>query len=579
MIRRTRLATLLLLCLIPCALAVQVQSVRIEGIAQPELLHNAKLSLSLARAQKAKSDMSEERLAFLLRSAPEEIRSALEPFGYYDAEVATDVQRHGDSADVVFTVKPGEPVRVRRHDVQVRGEASTDPIVAKAVAAFVPRQGDVLDHRLYETSKQEVDGRLLEHGYFDARQITHRVEVTRAAHAADIDVTWDSGNRYRFGATSFAGSQFKPGLLDPLLRFKPGDAYRQDRLLATQQSLADLDYFGTVEVAPDTDQRADGQLPITVTTTPAKRNVYSAGLSYGTDSGAGITLGYERRWLNRGGHKFDAQLEWAQNRKLLAARYRIPAFGWLDGWYALATNLRDEHTDAGHTRLAEIVGSRSGRLHHWTLTAALHAQRERYQDALYPGFDRFATLVFPSISAQTQRVDDKLYPTRGWGLGMDASGGATAIGSDVDFLQVHARASWVHPLGESNRVLLRGEVGHIVTGNFNSLPPSLRYYAGGDNSVRGYAYQEIGPRVNGLNVGAPNLLTLSAEFEHRFTPTWGAAVFADDGDAFVDTPRSHLGVGFGLRWRSPVGLVRIDLAHGFQGRAPVHLYLGIGSDL
>ncbi|MBS0193385.1 MAG: outer membrane protein assembly factor [Proteobacteria bacterium] len=576
---RSRVAAIALLLALPCAHAARVADVRVLGIAQAEPLHNALLSLSLARAQAAKSTMSEERLAFLLRKAPEEIRTALEPFGYYDARVDAEVTRQGDAASVVLRVQMGEPVRVRTSQVAVRGPAGSDPPIASEVKHFQPKPGKVLDHREYEASKREVERGLQARGYFDAKADAHRVEVTRAAHAADIDLSWDSGVRYRFGATTFGPNQFKPGLFQPLLRWKPGQAYDDKRLLALQQSLTDLDYFGTVEVTPDVEQRSDGQVPINVGTTPAKRNVYSAGLSYGTDSGVGVTLGFSRRWLNRGGHKFDAQLEWAQNRKLLATRYRIPAFAWLDGWYDLSTNYRDEITDAGHTQLAELVGSRTGRLDRWNLTAAFHVQRERYQDALYPAFDRYATLVFPSLSVQTTRADDKLYPTRGWSLAADVSGGSSALGSDVDFLQLHARASWIHPLGERNRVLLRGEFGHVFTGNFAELPPSLRYFAGGDTSVRGYSYQEIGPRVNGINIGASNLAVVSAEFEHRFTQTWGAAVFADDGDAFDNRPRSNLGVGFGLRWRSPVGPVRIDIAHGFQSRAPVHLHINLGAEL
>lgn len=577
MTRSIRIATLLALSTIPCAHAALVGDVRIVGIADADAAHNAELSTALRRAQG--KDVSDARLAFLLRQATEEIRAALEPFGYYDATISAQTQRSGAKTDITLTVDPGKPVQVTASHVQVHGDGAADPSVAHAVQQFKPTIGHILDHRQYEASKQDIERRLNEHGYFDANATAHRVEVTRATHSADIDLNWETGPRYRFGATTFGANQLKPGLLDPLLRWKPGQLYRADRLLDFQQALADLDYFSSVDVSPDVEHRADGLVPITVTTTPAKRNVYSTGLSYGTDSGAGVTLGYERRWLNARGDKFDSQMEWAQNRKLLAARYRIPAFGWLDGWYGLSSQLRDESTDAGHTRLAELVGSRTGRWHHWNLTAALHLQRERYQDAGFPGLDRFATLVFPSVSAQTTHTDDKLYPTRGWSLALDASGGATAIGSDVDFAQLHARAAWMHPFGDRNRLLLRGEIGHVFTGSFNQLPPSLRYYAGGDNSVRGYSYQEIGPRINGQNVGAPNLLIGSVEFEHRFTQTWGAAVFADDGDAFEHTPRSNLGVGFGLRWRSPVGPIRIDLAHGFNSAAPVHLHLNIGSEL
>ncbi len=563
------------------AIAVRVQDVRITGIGDPDAFHNAQQSVSLLRAGTAtNADLSEERLAFLLRKAPEEIRIALEPYGYYDTKVVPAVQRNGDTASVTFAVTLGEPVHVASSAVAMNGQAHDDAVVMRTLKRFKPKVGQTLDHRVYEASKQEVGRQLGERGYFDANLAKRRVEVTRATHAAAIDVAWDSGARYNFGATTFAPNQLRPDLLDPLLEWKPGEPYDQAKLLNTQQSLVDLDYFAVVDVSPDLEHKADGAVAIAIGTTPAKRNVYSAGLSYGTDSGAGVQLGFNRRWVNRRGHKADAQLEWAQKRKIVAAQYRVPAFGWLDGWYALSTSLRDEQTDAVNQRLIELVGSRTGRLRDWHLTAAMHVQRERYQDALFPAFDRYATLVFPAFSVQTSHGDDKLYPTRGWGLSADLRGGTTSIGSDVDFAQFRVLGNYVRSFGRRDRLLLRGEIGRSFTRNFDQLPPSLRFYAGGDRSVRGYGYQEIGPRVNGKNVGARNLAVFSIEAEHRFTKQWGAAAFVDAGDAFDGSPHAHVGVGVGLRWRSPVGPVRIDIAHGLNDPdSPVRLHINIGTDL
>ena len=563
------------------AFAVHVQDVRITGIADPDQLHNATLSVSLLRDAASKTAIiGDERLAFLLRKAPEEIRTALEPYGYYDTKVVPDVQHTGDIVSVTFAVTLGEPVKVTTAAIAMNGAAHDDATIMRTLKRFKPRDGEVLDHREYEASKLAVSRTLGERGYLDAKLATHRVEVTRATHAAAIDVAWDSGIRYAFGATTFAPNQLRPGLLDPLLRWKPGEPYDQAKLLTTQQALIDLDYFAVVDVAPDTAHKAGGQVPIAISTTPAKRNVYSAGLAYGTDSGAGVQLGFNRRWINRRGHKFTAQIDYAQKLKVASAQYRIPAFGWLDGWYALTTNLRDEQTDAGHTRLAEIIGSRTGIWHDWTLTAAMHAQRERYQDTLFPDFDRYATLVFPSLTAQYTDTDNKLYPSRGWGLTTDLRGGSAAIGSDVGFVQARVKATFVHSFGWRNRLLVRGEIGRTFTGDFADLPPSLRFYAGGDNSVRGYGYQEIGPRVNDRNVGGRNLAVFSVEGERRFTDTWGVAAFVDAGDAFDNSPQLRVGVGLGLRWRSPVGPVRIDIAHGLDDPAsPVRLHLNIGTDL
>ncbi len=577
---QTCIALAALLAVAP-AIAAHVQDVRITGIADPDQLHNAQLSLSLLREGASQtSAIGDERLAFLLRKAPEEIRSALEPYGYYDAKVVPDVQRSGDSVSVTFAVDLGEPVHVATSSVAMDGAAHADAVVMRTVQRFRPRVDQVFDHRVYEASKLEVSRHLDERGYFDANLARRRVEVTRVTHSAAIDVGWDSGVRYAFGATTFAPNQLRPGLLDPLLRWKPGEPYDQAKLLTMQQALIDLDYFAVVDVEPDTEHKADGKVPIRIDTTPAKRNVYSAGLSYGTDSGAGVQLGFDRRWINRRGHKFTAQLDYAQKLKVASAQYRIPAFRWIDGWYALTTNLRDEQTDAGHTRLAEIIGSRTGIWRDWTLTAAMHAQRERYQDALFPDFDRYATLVFPTLTAQYRHTDDTLYPSRGWGLTTDLRGGSTAIGSDLSFVQARVKATFVHSFGWRNRLLLRAEIGRTFTGDFNDLPPSLRFYAGGDNSVRGYGYQEIGPHVNDRNIGGRNLAVFSVEGERRFTRTWGMAAFVDAGAAFDHSPQMHVGVGVGLRWRSPVGPVRIDIAHGLNHPAsPVRLHLDIGTDL
>jgi translocation and assembly module TamA len=563
------------------AVAVRVQGVDITGITDADALHNARQSLSLLRSGTANSaNVSEERLSFLLRKAPEEIRAALEPYGYYDTTIKPDVQRNGDAISVHLAVQLGEPVHVASSKVAMNGPAHDDAKVTNKVDGFKPQVGQVLDHRLYEASKNGVSRELGEHGYFDANLAQHRVEVTRATHSAAIDIAWDSGPRYAFGATTFGPNQFRPGLLDPLLRWKAGQPYDQAKLLATQQSLVDLDYFGVVDVSPDLEHKADGAVPIAISTTPAKRNVYSAGLSYGTDTGVGVRLGFDRRWVNRRGHKISTQLEWAQKRKIAAAEYRIPAFGWLDGWYALSTSLRDETSDAVRDRIAEVVASRTGLIGGWNLTAAMHVQRESYQDAAFLNLDSYATLVFPSLTVQTSHGDDKLYPTRGWGFNADVRGGTTSIGSSLDFAQVRIKGSFVHSFGLLNRLLLRGEIGHTFTDDFDQLPPSLRFFAGGDNSVRGYGFQEIGPRVNGENVGARNLAVFSAEIEHRYTPTWGAAAFIDAGDAFDTDPHAHVGIGVGLRWRSPVGPVRIDIAHGLNDPvAPIRLHLNIGADL
>jgi translocation and assembly module TamA len=569
------------------ARAATVARVDIRGLDAP-MAQNVRISLSLVDA--IGKDVSGRRLGYLVREAEAETRSALEPFGYYSPTI--DVQRtpSGQAVAVTITVTPGTPVRVRRSHVAILGEGAQDRALRQVIATFAPATGAVFDQGVYEASKARVAGRLSERGYFDADLASHTVEVTRAANAADIDLSWNSGVRYALGAATFTQSPqpiIRDKLLHKLVRWTPGQPYQQGDLDRLRQSLATLDYFNRIEVEPLPAQAVDHRVPVQVTLTPAKRSIYTAGVSYGTDSGPGVRLGVERRYLNARGHKALAELDFAQRRKTLTLQYRIPAFAWVDGWYTASLQAADEQTDYIDTRRIEFVASRSGQLNRFlTATAALHALRERWaypdpsQATLAPAY-QYATFTFPSLRAENVDVDDRLYPRRGIGASVELRGGLKGAGSDADFAQLHAQGSWFKGLGRDNRLIVRGEFGHTFTDSVLDLPPSLRFYAGGDRSIRGYNYREVGPRLRNFGLGANNVITASTEFEHYFNAQWGGAVFVDSGSAFNGrVPDWHTGVGVGLRWRSPVGPVRLDIAHGlYHPDSQYEIYLNIGADL
>ena len=261
------------------ARAATVARVDIRGLDAP-MAQNVRNSLSLVDA--IGKDVSGRRLAYLLREAEAETRSALEPFGYYSPTI--DVQRTpaGQVVVVTVTVARGTPVRVRRSHVAITGDGADDRALQQVVATFAPATGAVFDQGVYETSKARVVQRLSERGYFDADFASHRVEVTRAANAADIDLTWTSGARYALGAATFAQTPkpvIRDRLLHKLVRWTPGDPYQQGDLDRLRQSLAALDYFSRIEVEPLPDKSVDHRVPVQVTLTPARRSIYTAGVS------------------------------------------------------------------------------------------------------------------------------------------------------------------------------------------------------------------------------------------------------------------------------------------------------------
>ena len=579
-------AALLLSAVAPARAAV-VQEVHVRGL-DPVMTENVRQSLSLVDA--IGRDVSGRRMAYLVREAEAETREALEPFGYYAPNIKVERTRASD-APVVVTVNValGSPVRVRAFDVGIDGEGAGDRYLKEEIDAFHPTRGEVLDHAIYEASKARITRRLAERGYFDADFTARKVEVTRADAAADVALHWNSGVRYDMGAIDFQQSPkqiVRDSLLQKLVYWKPGEYYHQGRLDRLRKSLTELDYFGRIEIEPQPEHAVGEQVPVTVTLTPAKRDVSTAGVSYGTDSGAGVRLGLERRYVNDRGHKFLAQIDYAQYVKTGTLQYRVPAFRWLDGWYTASLQGADEHTDWADTRRLELVGSRSGQVNrHLNAVVSLHALRERWRllsdDPLAPiNAYEYASLLYPAISAEYVDADDRLYPRRALAGSLLLRGGIEGLGSDASFAQIHASARWIRGLGQDNRLLVRGELGHTYTNSLFDMPLSLRFFAGGDRSVRGYGWREIGPRNGDFATGAKNVVTASVEFEHYFTREWGGAVFVDTGSAFDVRPDMHTGVGIGVRWRSPVGPVRVDVARGLTGPdAGFTVHFNIGADL
>ena len=618
-----RLPLLLLCCAVAMpAQAITVTKVDIDGLPDPEMVENVRVSLSLSDA--VGKDVSGRRLAYLLREAEAETREALEPFGYYSptivvqrsdrsapesdeaesaaptatpaADVATtDAQRAARAnrkLAVAIRVELGEPVRIRGFNVGVDGTGTSDKGVRTALDAFAPKPGAVLDHTLYEASKSQVSRALAAHGYFDADFSAHEVQVTRAEHAADIALRWTSGERYALGDATFSQTPnriIRDSLLQKLVRWDRGEPYDEAELDRLRRSLVGLDYFGLVDVSAKPENAEDKIVPVQVDLTPAPRSIYTTGLSYGTESGPGVRFGVERRYLNSRGHKALAQVDYARDRKTLTLQYRVPAFAWLDGWYTASLQAADEQTDFLDTRRVEFVASRSGQYNDYlNLVAALHVLRERWAflddsdpDAL-PDY-RYASFVFPEVRAEYIDVDNRLAPRRGAGGTLMLRGGG---GDGGNFAQLDASAQWFHGFDAESRLIVRGEIGHTFSGELLDMPPSLRFYAGGDRSIRGYGWREVGPRIRNsagdeFAVGARNLLVGSVEYERYVKGPWGAAVFVDSGSAFDGTsPDMHTGVGIGLRWRSPVGPVRIDIAHGLDHPdSPFTIHLNIGADL
>lgn len=523
-------------------------------------------------------ELSPAQIRRLYGRAEPQIRTALEPFGYYNPTIEGELAERDGGFVASFAVTPGPAVQVTAVELEVLREAAALPLVRRALRRFRPRVGEPLDHVLYETSKRNVLGALVAHGYLDAEIGTHKVSVTRAANTAEIDLGFKIGVRYMYGEVTFSGNHLPADFLARYVPWKRGAYYMQDDLLLLQQRLTDAGYFGVVEVAPDVEQAADGVVPINVALVPAKRNLYTGGFFYGTDTGPGVRGSLERRYVNDRGHKWSIGAELSQRLRTLTSLYTVPLPGPQFRAYNFGATYRDEETDTSESQTLRLAANESREWKGYTRVAGLQFLTGDFTVAEEDGN---TTLLYPELVLTKKKTDDPNFTRRGYSLTGIARATCENPLSNTSFVQLRADAKWIRAFGRG-RFIARGTLGTTWVDDFGELPPELRYFAGGDRSIRGYEYQAIGPRnERELVVGGENLVVASAEWEQYFTRAWGGAVFVDVGDAYTDAIDTKMGAGVGVRWRSPVGLVRLDLATPISDdfESGIQLHLSIGPDL
>jgi translocation and assembly module TamA len=562
----------------------------VDGVAEP--LKGA-VTAGVELSQYATRTVSDAQVRRLYEHAAAQVQAALQPYGYYDASVSGDLHKVGTDWLVNLHVKTGEPVKITRVEVTLDDTAAAIPAIGGARRAIERMKGQVLNDGSYETARDNLSAQLTANGFLDARLLTHRVEVNRANRAAVVKLAWQAGPRYRYGKVKFEGSQFNDGFLERYVPFKSGDYFSQNELLALQQALNGADYFAVVNVLPDVDAAKNGVIDITVQLSPAKRTVYTGGPFIGTDTGFGLRGGIERRWVNRRGHTWKNEMVLAQRLQTLSTLYSIPMPGDDQRSFNFGANARNADTDTSQSRTLELIANETRLWHGWTRVIGAHALGGTFtvgkignEPDNTPGIEHgSSTEVFGEVSLSRKKADNPNFVHDGWSLNLAARSTAGTLLSTTAFSQLTADAKWIHAFGakKRDRLILRGSAGVTWTNNFADLPPQLRFFAGGDRSVRGYGFQTIGPRNSSDRViGGENLLVASTELEHYFTREWGMAAFVDAGNAFTGTDfRPAIGAGLGVRWRSPVGLIRVDLGTPIRNdrESGIELHLVIGPDL
>lgn len=554
-------------------------TVEIEGVSG-ELRSNVEAFLRLLPLTDPNADLpGEARLRWLHQRAEEDIRDALQPFGHYRPEIDSELTATPEGWLARYRIDPGPPLPLAELDLRISGSGADDPAFRSQLDRPALVVGQTLDHRRYERLRTNLQAVATDRGYFDARFSRSRILIDLEAYQATVVIHYDTGERYRFGEVDFRNGALLPSFLQRFVGLEPGQPYSASALLQLQTDLTNSEYFDLVLINASPETAEDFEIPIIVDLTMRSRSKYTFGLGYATDTGARGRAGVERRWVNRRGHKFEAQALASQIRYGVGTVYTIPGADPRNDAYLLRARIDGEDSSRKDSITGAVGVSRRFQRNQWSHLLSLDYQWERFTAGAADR--RTSRLLMPSARSSWISADDRLQVRRGRSVTLELRGASDAVLSDVTFLQGSVGARWIQALDDKNRILLRGQAGTtmIEDRQFPLLPTSIRFFAGGDSSVRGYALDSIAPRdAQGRVVGGRHLLVGSIEFDHRFRDNWSVAAFVDTGDAFDnEAPDFRTGAGIGLRWQSPVGPVKLDLAHGFDNPGDsfrIHFSLG-----
>ena len=614
---------------------------------------------------------------------------AAQAVGFYNAEFK--FEKLSDSR-VRVNVVPNPPVAIKQQNIEFTGEGQYE--AQFQVIGVLPDQevDDVFNHGLYEQTKKRITDAATDNGYFDSYWRLHDVKVAQPQNTADINLRYETGERYKLGAVEFRMSDpnqefpldmdilqsmvtwqenadytfwrvnglannltnsryfnytlvdtIRPDPVEHPLELPPdiqalvdqqklslGDATVADKKQVassqevTQSVVNEAEFAGTEEGSANENLRTlqvqqenkqteeerfkeqariDKKIPVIVTLNADRLNSAEVGTGYGTDTGVRLRGQYRRAIVNKRGHSFDANLELSEIRQAIDGRYNIPYNHPLNDYVALVGGYEREERDdvaQGSGLLIESAVAGADRVIKNPMGSWQHTFGLRYRlDRLTETGDVFLDNVPDAFIAngdveqqslllgyEISRTDSnrRVNPSKGFRQIYKVELGSESLLSDADLAIFNAGWRFIYSMGENDnhQFVGRSDLGYIYTEDFKKVPYNLRYFTGGDQSLRGFDYKSLAPQIDGFKIGGQALAVGSLEYNYQFKEGWRAAVFSDFGNAY-DTDFSNdteYSVGLGVRWASPIGPIRIDVASGISDdNHPIRLHFFIGSQL
>ena len=570
-----------------CTLASTAQaqegiSYNIQGVKDDKLRNNIRLHLNSLDVEKALLTDP-----YWQGEVSDTVATALQPYGYYNSETNV-VSDDGDK--VTDNVSLNAPLTINKVTREIIGAGREDKAFRERFNALKLKEGDVLNQTIYESFKSSMFNYALSNGYFDFYWQATRLDLVRGAKQANVLLIAQSGPQYQFGELKIVGEDKAKAIISRLKPFETGDAYSSAVLSDFNRRLNQSGYFNRVIARPVVSDAEGLRVPVEVSLQHRPTDAFNVSLGAATDTGPRVRLGWERPWVNDKGHSVSSDIFISEPEQSVTADYRIPMknitrdYASIEAGYQFIeyanTSFESETLSLSAHRYWQKNDSP------WQHDGSITYLRETYDQGELN--TNTTSLVLPGYSLTYRNKDSELNISNGSYIQMLAQYGKEGFGSDIDFAKAVVEATLIRTFNDVHRISLRGEAGAIKTNSFDEVPTSLRFYAGGDQSVRGFDYREISPTADVIDpetgelvtdsIGGKYLLTTSVEYAYRVADNWRVAAFVDAGTATNDTSTTlTYSVGPGVHWLSPIGPVRLYVARGFapdENTWQLHIMLG-----
>ena len=544
-------------------------TIRFDG-ADDEMTHwFAKLKLD--QPPDANPPQNEEELEQEANTLAARVKKALDAKGYVESHAEPQVEK---ATPPVVQITVTEGARYPLHTVTLDWQGA--PLQAVDIAVLKSKTGEPLDMLRIEEDAETLTKLIGKNACLLSLSVAPKLQLTSETRNADLIFVVTHGPRANFGPSAISGNErVRNSVIDRGVTWKEGQCFDVTKVDETRAALIGNQLFSRVDITPSTAVDAKGEAPVSIAVKERVPRTIGAGIDYSTDIGAGIHGSWEHRNLWGDAEKLTTAATLAEREQKLSGTLRMPAFQRDDQVLSLSTAFGNQDTDAYKALTFDNSALVERKLNkHLTVSTGLGYKLAHTEDVQH-GKEDYALASIPSYLEYDSR-NNVLDARKGLFAHVAATPYTETLGDGGQFLkmlatgQTYISSDAEKPIKYDPTLALRLSVGSIQGGKGVAVPADTRFYAGGGGSVRGYSYQSLSPQFNGSPIGGASLIESSAELRLHLTPTFGAVIFTDAGNAYAtSTPdlseNIYYSAGVGARYYSPVGPLRFDIAFPLNG--------------